>query len=134
RTLGLHQVRTERLRRRARRGLHLHARVRSAPARHLRDRRHDGRRADLSLPRRATCLPARSAARPASRRDARRRPGTEEGFGYRIPYIAPELVRGALGGRALPFVADPVQEPKPTARPIVALLSDIDDPISELSC
>ena len=61
-------------------------------------------------------------------------PGTEDGFGYRILYIAPELVRGALGGRALPFVADPVQEPKPTARPIVALLADIDDPISELSC
>src|ERR1700694_4119029 len=49
-------------------------------------------------------------------------PGTEDGFGYRILYIAPELVREALGGRALPFVADPVQEPKPTARPIVALL------------
>jgi AraC-like DNA-binding protein len=61
-------------------------------------------------------------------------PGTEDGFGYRILYIAPELVRGALGGRALPFVADPVQETKPTARPIVALLADIDDPISELSC
>jgi AraC-like DNA-binding protein len=61
-------------------------------------------------------------------------PGTEDGFGYRILYIPPELVRGALGGRALPFVADPVQEPKPTARRIVALLADIDDPISELSC
>jgi AraC-like DNA-binding protein len=61
-------------------------------------------------------------------------PGTEDGLGYRILYVAPELVRGALGGRALPFVSDPVQEPKPTARPIVALLDDIDDPISELSC
>jgi AraC-like DNA-binding protein len=60
-------------------------------------------------------------------------PGTEDGFGYRILYIAPELVRGALGGRALPFVADPVQEPKPKALPLVALLADIDDPISELS-
>ena len=27
------------------------------------------------------------------------RPGTEDGFGYRILYIPPELVRGALGGR-----------------------------------
>jgi AraC-like DNA-binding protein len=60
------------------------------------------------------------------------RPGTEDGFGYRILYIPPELVRGALGGRALPFVADPIQEPKPMARPIVALLADLDDPISEL--
>ena len=61
-------------------------------------------------------------------------PGTDDGFGYRILYIPPELVRGALGGRALPFVADPVQEAKPKARPIVALLADIDDPISEVSC
>ena len=61
-------------------------------------------------------------------------PATEDGLSYRILYIPPELVRGALGGRALPFVADPVQEPKPTARPIIALLADIDDPISELSC
>ena len=59
-------------------------------------------------------------------------PGTEDGFGYRILYIAPELVRGALGGRALPFVADPIQELTPTARPIFALLADIDDPINEL--
>ena len=61
-------------------------------------------------------------------------PGTEDGFGYRILYIPPELVRGALGGRALPFVADPVQEPTPAVRPIASLLADIDDPISELSC
>ena len=61
-------------------------------------------------------------------------PGTEDGLGYRILYIPPELVRGALGGRALPFVADPVQEPIPAVRPIASLLADIDDPISELSC
>jgi len=60
--------------------------------------------------------------------------GTDDGFGYRILYIAPEVVRDALAGRDLPFVADPVQEPIPTARPIVSLLSEIDEPISELSC
>src|SRR5215469_772584 len=60
--------------------------------------------------------------------------GTEDGFGYRILYVAPELVRDALGGRALPFVADPVQESTPTARPIASLLADIDEPISELGC
>jgi AraC-like DNA-binding protein len=60
-------------------------------------------------------------------------PGTEAGFGYRILYVPPELVRGALGGRGLPFVANPVQEPQPISRPIIALLDDIDDPISELS-
>src|SRR5256885_7661159 len=60
--------------------------------------------------------------------------GTEDGFSYRILYIAPELIRGALAGRALPFVADPVQEPTPAVRPIASLLADIDEPISELSC
>jgi AraC-like DNA-binding protein len=60
--------------------------------------------------------------------------GTDDGFGYRILYVAPELVRDALGGRALPFVADPVQESTPAARPIASLLADIDEPISELGC
>jgi AraC-like DNA-binding protein len=61
-------------------------------------------------------------------------PGTEDGFGFRILYIPPELVQDALGGRDLPFVADPIQEPTPGVRPIAALLADIDEPISELSC
>ena len=34
--------------------------------------------------------------------------GTADGFGYRILYAAPEALRGALGGRPLPFVPDPV--------------------------
>ena len=59
--------------------------------------------------------------------------GTTDGFGYRMLYIAPELVRDALAGHALPFVADPVQEPTATGRPIAALLGDIDEPINELS-
>ena len=59
--------------------------------------------------------------------------GTETGFGYRILYIPPELVREALAGRALPFVADPVQQVVPAARLIAALLADIDEPIDELS-
>src|SRR3989442_1591475 len=60
--------------------------------------------------------------------------GTEDGFGYRILYIAPELVRDALSGRPLPFVADPVQELIPTARSVASLLADIDEVITELSC
>src|SRR5205807_7013152 len=36
--------------------------------------------------------------------------GTDEGFGYRILYLAPELVRHALDRRELPFVVNPVQE------------------------
>jgi AraC-like DNA-binding protein len=58
--------------------------------------------------------------------------GTDAGFGYRILYIAPELVRDAVADRALPFVADPVPSPTPTSRPIASLLADLDEPISEL--
>src|SRR5437763_1726639 len=60
--------------------------------------------------------------------------GTEDGFGYRILYIAPELVRDALGGRALPFVSDPVQDTSLAARQVALLLADVDEPITELSC
>ena len=56
---------------------------------------------------------------------------TDEGFGYRILYVAPELIRDALGGSELPFVADPVQKPTPM---IASLLADIDEPIGELAC
>jgi AraC-like DNA-binding protein len=56
-------------------------------------------------------------------------PGTDHGFGYRILYVAPELVRRALDGRELPFVADPVQAPSSA---IASLLADLDDPIDEL--
>ena len=59
--------------------------------------------------------------------------GTEDGFGYRILYIAPELIRDALDGHTLPFVRNPVQQLGPTARPMASLLADMDDPISELS-
>src|SRR5215472_10973361 len=59
-------------------------------------------------------------------------PGTDGGFGYRILYVAPELVRDALGGGALPFVADPVHEVTSATRPLAALLADVDEPISDL--
>lgn len=82
---------------------------------------------------RRVCLPGQlHILHPDEAHDGR--PGTEDGFSYRILYIPPELVRGALGGRALPFVADPVHEPEPATRPVVALLADLDDPISELGC
>jgi AraC-like DNA-binding protein len=59
--------------------------------------------------------------------------GTDDGFGYRILYVAPELVRGALGGGPLPFVADPVQTLAPATRLVASLLHDIDEPISDLA-
>jgi AraC-like DNA-binding protein len=36
--------------------------------------------------------------------------GTDAGFAYRIAYIDPSLIQQALGGRPLPFVANPVIE------------------------
>jgi AraC-like DNA-binding protein len=59
--------------------------------------------------------------------------GTEDGFGYRILYLAPELIRQALDGEALPFVANPVQPPTPTTRQIASFLECIDEPISDLA-
>jgi AraC-like DNA-binding protein len=59
--------------------------------------------------------------------------GTEDGFGYRIVYLAPELVHRALDGEALPFVANPVQALTPTTRVVASLLTDIDEPISDLA-
>src|SRR3954451_17119260 len=60
-------------------------------------------------------------------------PGTDDGFGYRILYVAPELVRDALGRRPLPFVADPVQDLSPLSRVVAALLRDIDEPVDEVA-
>lgn len=60
-------------------------------------------------------------------------PGSGSGFGYRILYVAPELVRQALARRALPFVAEPIQQLVPAAGRIASLLTDIDEPINELS-
>ena len=80
---------------------------------------------------RRVCLPGQlHVLHPDERHDGG--PGTDAGFGYRILYVAPELVRDALAGRALPFVADPVQELTPAARPLASLLADIDEPITEL--
>src|SRR5260370_11688411 len=59
--------------------------------------------------------------------------GTDGGFGYRILYIPPELVREAFARCALPFFVDPTQQLVPAAGLIASLLSDIDEPISELS-
>jgi AraC-like DNA-binding protein len=57
---------------------------------------------------------------------------TSTGFGYRILYPAPELIRDALGGRALPFVADPVQDLTPASQGVARLVADIDEPVSDL--
>ena len=58
---------------------------------------------------------------------------TDAGLHYRILYIEPALIRDALDGRELPFVADPVHDPTPATRSLAGLLDDIDEPISDLS-
>jgi AraC-like DNA-binding protein len=57
-------------------------------------------------------------------------PATAAGLGYCILYVAPELIRAALGGLSLPFVADPVQR-APAA--LVSILRAVDEPIGELA-
>ncbi len=59
--------------------------------------------------------------------------GTDNGFGYRILYLAPELVREALGGGELPFVADPVQPASAWARVVASMLADIDETIDDVA-
>jgi len=57
---------------------------------------------------------------------------TRTGFGYRIAYLAPELIRDAVGGRALPFVANPVQDLTPATQGMARLVADVDEPLSDL--
>ena len=81
---------------------------------------------------RHTCLPGQlHVLHPDEAHDGAA--GTDTGFGYRMLYIPTELVREALAGRALPFVTDPVQPLGPAAGRIASLLSDLDEPIDELS-
>jgi hypothetical protein len=58
---------------------------------------------------------------------------TGDGFSYRILYLAPALIHEALGGDALPFVADPVQSPTPATRVVASLLQDFDEPLGDLA-
>lgn len=59
--------------------------------------------------------------------------GTDDGFRYRGLYIAPELIRAALGGRAsLPFQRAPVSRDKRLAEAILPALEDLDRPLDEL--
>jgi AraC-like DNA-binding protein len=60
------------------------------------------------------------------------RAGTDEGFGYRILYIAPHLVSEALGSRVLPFVRDAVTQESKLRRAICAALDACDAPIEDL--
>ena len=60
------------------------------------------------------------------------RAGTDEGFGYRILYLAPRLISEALGSRTLPFVGDAVTRESGLHRVICAALDAFDAPIEDL--
>jgi AraC-like DNA-binding protein len=55
--------------------------------------------------------------------------GTAEGFSYRILYLDPALVQQALGGRPLPFLADPIIELRALPEDLPAALWRLEDPI-----
>ena len=81
---------------------------------------------------RRTCLPGQlHVLHPDETHDGAA--ATDDGLGYRILYIAPELIREALDGRALPFVAEPVHEPGPATGGVIAALRDLDEPIGDLA-
>jgi AraC-like DNA-binding protein len=60
-------------------------------------------------------------------------PATPAGFRYRIAYVEPAVVQAALGGRPLPFAAEPVLDPSPATAGLIGLLEDIDEPLDELA-
>jgi AraC-like DNA-binding protein len=63
---------------------------------------------------------------PDERHDGRA--GDDRGFGYRIAYIDPSLIRDAAGRAVLPFVADPVSN-DPTL--VSAIMEVLDSPFEE---
>ena len=80
-----------------------------------------------------TCLPGQlHVLHPDETHDGG--PGTDAGFGYRILYIDPALIGASLGGRPLPFVADPVVGVEfEQAQRIAAIVADIDQPIDAMA-
>lgn len=59
--------------------------------------------------------------------------GTKEGFGYRIVYVDPSLVQGALNGQPLPFVANPVLDAARLPEGCSAEIWDIDSEIDDVA-
>jgi AraC-like DNA-binding protein len=55
------------------------------------------------------------------------RQGTDQGYGYRIVYLAPELVREALGGGTLPFVAEAVTRDRRLGRLLASAFPDTEE-------
>ncbi len=60
------------------------------------------------------------------------RAGTVDGFGYRMVYLDPSLVQQALGGKPLPFVAEPVVDQRIFEGIPSHALWRLDDPIDDI--
>jgi AraC-like DNA-binding protein len=59
--------------------------------------------------------------------------GTSKGFGYKIVYIDPSLVQQALGGKALPFVSDPIVEKSVFQDALPPALWRLEEPIDDVA-
>lgn len=60
------------------------------------------------------------------------RPGTPDGYAYRILYVAPRLIADALGSRRLPFWREAVSREPRLRRAILAALDETDAPLDDL--
>jgi AraC-like DNA-binding protein len=58
--------------------------------------------------------------------------GADDGFAYRIVYIDPSLVQQALGGRALPFVSNPVVDLTNRDRDLLSAVWQIEARIDDI--
>jgi AraC-like DNA-binding protein len=67
---------------------------------------------------------------PDERHDGRA--GDERGFGYRIAYIDPALIREAAATKTLPFIRDPVSADRRLRRAVVDLVGQQGDPADDL--
>jgi AraC-like DNA-binding protein len=80
---------------------------------------------------RRRCLPGQChILHPDERHDGAAESDT--GFAYRIAYIDPALVQEALGGRPLPFVADPVVDLTGPRRALLSPAWDLENPLDEM--
>lgn len=59
--------------------------------------------------------------------------GTAKGFGYKIVYIDPSLVQQALGGKALPFVSDPIVEKSIFQDALPPALWRLEEPLDDIA-
>src|SRR5215467_4330314 len=59
--------------------------------------------------------------------------GSAAGFAYRMLYVDPSLIAAALGGRALPFVGEPVLDDPALQRILADAFVDFPEPIEDLA-